>query len=156
MIQKKTLFGNIHSGWKGTFQEIARRAVRGLKEEYRVNPENLICCIGPHIKQCCFEVEEDVRNMFYKKFKNTGRIEEIIKKSHNNNKYYIDTGLVNRLILKEEGMRDENIIDSMICTKCNSEKLHSYRDEGEFSGRNTALIALKSKKLYCESSSNNF
>lgn len=81
--------------------------------------------------------------MFEKKFEKTGRIDEIIKKA-DNNKYHIDTSLVNRIILKEEGLRDENIIDSMICTKCNSDKLHSYRQGKEYSGRNTAIISLKS------------
>lgn len=115
-----------------------------MKEEYGVEPDNLICCIGPCIKTCCFEVDEDVKNMFEKKFEKTGRLDEIIKKSPNNNKYHIDTTLANRIILKEEGLRDENIIDSMICTKCNSDKLHSYREDKEYSGRNTAIITLKS------------
>ncbi len=82
--------------------------------------------------------------MFEKKFEKTGKIDQIIKKSQNNNKYYIDTTLANRIILKEEGLKDENIIDSMICTKCNSDKLHSYRKDKEYSGRNTAIISLKS------------
>lgn len=81
--------------------------------------------------------------MFYSKFKGIGRIEEIITKSANNGKYYIDTVLINRLILRREGLRDENIIESGICTKCNSKKLHSYREEKELSGRNTAIITLK-------------
>ena len=81
--------------------------------------------------------------MFYNKFKDLEGIDEIIKKSTNYDKYYIDTVLINRLILKREGLIEDNIIDSNICTKCNSEKLHSYREEKEYSGRNTAIITLK-------------
>lgn len=77
--------------------------------------------------------------MFYKKFKYTGIIDKIIQKSLNN-KYYIDTSMINRVILELEGLKRENIIDSMICTKCNSSKMHSYREDKELSGRNTALI----------------
>ena len=84
-----------------------------------------------------------MKDMFYEKFKNTEEINQIIKKSKDNNKYYIDTVLINKVILKREGLREENIIDSKICTKCNSEKLHSYRQYKEKSGRNTGLIALR-------------
>lgn len=39
----RNVAGNIHSGWRGTYQEIARNAVKKLKEEYNVKPEDLIC-----------------------------------------------------------------------------------------------------------------
>ena len=78
--------------------------------------------------------------MFYERFKDTELTHEIIKKQKNNHKYYIDTTLINRIILKREGLKE----DSTICTKCNSDKLHSYREDKELSGRNTAIITLKS------------
>ena len=65
--------------------------------------------------------------MFYERFKKFKEIDEIIKKSESNSKYYIDTVLVNKLILRSRGLTAENIIDSKICTKCNSDKMHSYR-----------------------------
>lgn len=138
----KNVIGNIHSGWQGTYKEIAREAVRRLKEEYGCNPKDLICCIGPYIRKCSFEVDEDVKDMFFEKFRNTGKIDEIIIKSENNFKYYIDTGLINKVILKEEGLDEKNIIDSKACTVCNNNKLYSYRIEKEKSGRNTSLICL--------------
>lgn len=138
----KNVIGNIHSGWQGTYKEIGRKAVRKLKEEYNCNPEDIICGVGPYIRKCCFEVDKDVKEMFYEKFKNFKEIDQIITKSKNS-KYYIDTGLINRIILREEGIKDENIIDSDICTKCNSDKLHSYRVEKQNSGRNTSLIAIR-------------
>lgn len=139
----KNVIGCIHSGWRGTYEEISKTAVEALKKEYNVEPKNLICVIAPSIRTCCFEVDENVKDMFYEKFKDTEKIDEIIKKSKDNNKYYIDTVLINKVILKREGLRTENIIDSKICTKCNSEKLHSYRECKENSGRNTGLIALR-------------
>lgn len=133
----------IHSGWRGTYNQISKVAVETLKKEYNVDPKNLICAIAPSIRDCCFEVDEDVKNMFYKKFRRIGKIEKAIKKSKDNNKYYIDTVLINRIILKEEGLVEENIIDSKICTKCNADKLHSYRKEKDASGRNTGVITLR-------------
>lgn len=80
--------------------------------------------------------------MFYEKFNDFDEIDEIIKKSENN-KYCIDTVLINKIILKRQGLRSDNIIDSKICTKCNSSVLHSYRDMHNNSGRNTGIIFLK-------------
>lgn len=140
--QVKNVIGNIHSGWQGTYKQIAKEAVRKLKEEYGCEPKDLICCMGPGIRKCCFEVEQDVRDMFYYKFKKTGEIDEIITKSEESQKYYIDTVAINRIILKQEGLREENIIDSGICTKCGNDRLHSHRAEGELSGRNTGIICL--------------
>lgn len=108
-----------------------------LKKEYGCNPKDLICLIGPYIRKCCFEVDEDVKNMFYEKFKNIGRIDEIISSTN-----HIDTGLINKMILMDEGLEEENIIDSNICTKCKSNELHSYRQGKEKAGRNTSLICL--------------
>ena len=43
--------------------------------------------------------------MFYEKFKNTIEIDEIIQKN-GNNKYYIDTVLINKILLNGEGLRE--------------------------------------------------
>ena len=40
-------------------------------------------------------------------------------------------------------LRKENIIDSNICTVCNSNLFHSYRVDKENSGRNMAIIEIK-------------
>ena len=138
----KNVIGDIHSGWRGTYKEIGREAIHLLKNEYGSNSEDLICCIGPSIKKCCFEVSKDVRDIFYEKFKWTGKIDKIIFPSNKPGKYYIDTVLINRLILEDEGIKSENIIESDICTKCNHDKIHSYRAEGEKFGINTAIISL--------------
>ena len=138
----KNVIGDIHSGWRGTYKEIAKEAICLMKNEYNSNPKDLICCIGPSIKKCCFEVSKEVRDMFYEKFKWTGRIDEIIIPSNRPGKYYIDTVLINRIILESEGINSENIIESDICTKCNHDKIHSYRAEGESFGINTAIISL--------------
>ena len=62
-----------------------------------------------------------------------------------NNKWYIDTILINRLILKNKGLKEENIIDSGICSVCNKEMIHSYRAHGKNAGRNTLIISMSNK-----------
>jgi copper oxidase (laccase) domain-containing protein len=47
------------------------------------------------------------------------------------------------MILEKIGLKKENIIDSGICSVCNSDIIHSFRVEKEGYGLNTALIGLK-------------
>ena len=39
-----------------------------MKEEYNSKAENIVAYIGPHIRQCCYEVSEDLKEKFLKKF----------------------------------------------------------------------------------------
>lgn len=142
---KTKTIANIHSGWKGTYKQIAINAVEKMKSECNVKMENLICCMCPSIRQCHFEVRKDVRDMFAEKFKDMKKIDEIIKKKQNDEeeKWNIDTVELNRIMLQKQGLRSENIIDSKICTVCNSDILHSYRIEKAGFGLETAIITLK-------------
>ena len=142
----KKAIGSIHSGWKGTLKGIIVKAIEKMKNEYKSNPEDIICCICPSIRQCCFEVDEDVKDLFYNKYKELKNIDEIIKlgeKKEDKQKYYIDTVKINIELLKNIGLKEENIIDSNICTMCHSKEFHSYRTDGKSFGVNGAIIALK-------------
>ena len=141
----KKVIANIHSGWRGTFQKIAEKCVLKMINYYKCNPEDMICCICPSIRKCHFEVEEDVKILCENIFNFTGRVDEFIekgKKVKDTQKYMIDTILINKILLKELGLRDENIIDSGICSVCNSDKVSSYRVEGKDFKLATAIISL--------------
>lgn len=134
---------NVHSGWKGTYKQIAVKAVNKMKKECNVKPENVICCMCPSIRACHFEVGKDVKDMFAEEFKDLKGIEEIIKKEEDKKeKWKIDTIEINRKVLQNYGLKPENIIDSGLCTVCNSNIIHSYRAEKEGFGLETAIITL--------------
>ena len=139
----KKVIANVHSGWKGTLQRISVEAVNKMKNEYNCKLEDLICCICPSIRKCHFEVREDVQKPYYEEFKNLQQIDKLIKKIPNTDKWKIDTVEINKMILIEAGLKPENIIDSGICSVCNSDVMHSYRVEKEKYGLNTALIEMK-------------
>lgn len=139
---KNKVIGNVHSGWKGTFKKIVQKAVEKMQEEYQSKPENIIACMAPSIHKCCFEVNKDVEEPCREIFKKTGRITDIIVKGKED-KYYIDTVLINKLLLEEVGLKPENIIDSGICSKCSSKYVHSRRAEGKNYGVGTLLVSLK-------------
>ena len=139
----KKVIANVHSGWKGTLQEISLVAVNKMKQEFNSKMDDIICCICPNIRKCHFEVDKEVRNLFFDKFKHLKEIDSIIEENKEKNKWHIDTVLINKVILKEAGLKEENIIDSGICSVCNSDLIHSFRVEKEGYGLATALIELK-------------
>lgn len=136
---------NTHSGWKGTLQRISVKTVEKMINEFNSKPEDIICCICPSIRKCHFEVDRDVKEMFENEFKdlNINKNIDIMEKQNDKEKWNIDTVLINRIILKKAGLKDENIIDSGLCSVCNKDLIHSFRVEKEGYGLNTALISLK-------------
>ncbi len=141
----KNAIGNIHSGWRGTVQKIGQKAAIKMMQEYGVNKEDILCFLGPCIGKCHFEVGEDVKEIFENTFSYLGNSEKFIAKGEykEEQKYFIDTTFINRKLLEEIGIPSSHIIESNICTVCNSEQMHSYRAEKEKAGRNTAIIGLK-------------
>ena len=139
----KRVIANIHSGWKGTLKKISVKTVEKMIDKFGCKPKDIICCICPSIHKCHFEVEKDVKEQFEREFKELGLLDEIIEEKIENKKWNIDTILINKVILKEIGLQEQNIIDSGICSMCNSNLIHSYRVEKQGYGLNTALIELK-------------
>ena len=138
----KDIIANTHSGWRGTLQRISVKTVQKMVNEFNCNPEDIICCICPSIRKCHFEVDKDVKDMFKNEYKDLDKkqLKEIIEEKIPNQKWNIDTVLINKIILKKAGLKEENIIDSKICSVCNSDKIHSYRIEKQGYGLNIALI----------------
>lgn len=135
---KRQVIANIHSGWKGTAQKVAAKGIDKMQELYGCNPKDIICCISPSIRKCHFEVDEDVKKIFQNIFPNlTDEIEQ------KNEKWHIDTVKINMNMLKEKGLRNENIIDSKICTYCNASQIHSYRATKHHNGLEVGIIELK-------------
>lgn len=136
---------NVHSGWKGTLQRISVKAVEMMINDYNCNPQNIICCMCPSIRKCHFEVGIEVKEMFEKEFKDLkiSESKETIEKQLDNEKWNIDTVHINKIMLKGIGLKEENIIDSGICSVCNCDLVHSYRIEKQEYGLATAIISLK-------------
>lgn len=140
----KKVIANTHSGWKGTVQLIGKNTVEKMISCYQCCPSDIICCIGPTIRKCHFEVGEDVKDIFCNQFKDKMDINNYIIKTkiENKKKYYIDTVEINKQILLNMGLKEENIIDSKICSVCSEKQIHSYRAHGKEAGRNVTIMEL--------------
>lgn len=135
---EKNIIGLAHSGWRGTANKIGEEMVEKFLKDFNSKPENILVGIGPSIGGCCFEVDNDVYEIFANQDK---RYEQYINKK--NTKYHIDLWSINKLILKDNGILDKNIISANICTKCNTDTYFSHRGQKGKRGTMIGIMMLK-------------
>lgn len=144
---KNKITANIHSGWKGTTKKIGIKAVKIMINEFNSNKTDLIFCMGPSIRKECFLVNEDVVKIYNDNLKSDIDLSKVIEKTNLTNdkgiQYKIDNPLIYKILLKEMGLLEKNIIDSEICTICENNNFHSRRAEGEDYQLNGNIVMLK-------------
>ncbi len=127
----------IHSGWRGTVQKIAQRAVFTMQRQFGSKPADILVAMGPSIKQCHFEVGEDVYLDFLLHFGSA--VERHSRRKGDT--YYIDTDALNLESLLQAGVLETHISVCPLCTYCEEELFFSYRRSGK-TGRMCAVIEL--------------
>ena len=118
--EKRKVIAVVHSGWKGTLDNIVGNTINMMKEKFKSQPLNINAYIYPSIRNCHFEIEKDVYSLFENKIKNIDKYT-----IYKGQKYYIDLQSIIKDELNKLGII--RIIDTNICTYCNHEKYHSYR-----------------------------
>lgn len=136
---KNKVIGVAHAGWRGTYEEIAKKTVLKMKEEFGSNPEDIIAIIGPSILDCCYKVSEDL----YSKFKDRFDDAQYDLYSIKDGVYYLNLQNVNRYSLESCGVKTDKIFDTCICTSCNSDKFHSYRMHDKTDKRIGLLLEIR-------------
>ena len=106
----------VHSGWKGTVQDMMGAAVRAIRD-MGGRPENIRAAIGPAISQCCFETGVE-------------------------GKYMVDLKEANRRRLLQLGVAAERIDVSPDCTMCMADLYWSHRATRGQRGTQASIIML--------------
>jgi YfiH family protein len=130
----KNVVAAVHVGWRGSVSGIVKETMRILKAEFATAPADLIAYLGPSARSCCYEVREDVANKFPPQFlrpKSPGRL-------------FLDLAGVTKAELIENGIGRDRIEEDGRCTICTPRLFHSYRRDGEQSGRMMGVIGLAS------------
>jgi len=92
----------IHAGWRSSKDEITSKTIKQMQDRFNILPGDLYADFGPAIRNCCYEVGQDFRDIFsYGLIKREGR-------------YYLDLSAVNRKQLLDSGVKKENIFDPLI------------------------------------------
>ena len=135
----KKIIALTHSGWRGTLLDIGGETVKVLKDTYDCNPEDLYLAFGPHIRACCFEVDEDVTIQF----KNTFPWSEEYFTDKDNGKYTIDLEAIIIQNILKQNILVEHINKCNICTCCNKDVFFSHRGSGGKTGTGAAFMMIR-------------
>lgn len=120
---KNKAIGLSHSGWRGTYDNIAKETLKRMNEEYHTEEKDVITFIGPSICKDCYEVSKDLAEQFDEKYKGYN----VSLYDKNENKYFLDLHMANKANLLRENVPAENIYTTDICTCCNPKFLFSHR-----------------------------
>ena len=130
---KQKVVSAIHSGWKGTKQQITLKVVEKMQKEFNSNPVDIIAGVAPSIGRCCYEVDWGVAQYFQEYNNAFDKIGE---------KYMLDLPYINKSQLLKAGLQEKNIELSNICTACEVDRYFSYRKENGCSGRFMSMIGM--------------
>lgn len=119
----------VHSGWRGTYDQISHKALKHLSLLSACDPSSINIYIGPHIGKCCYEVDRDLANKFASRF------------GHDciDSKNYLDLEYALKHSLYEAGACDKRTVSADICTSCNPDMFYSHRAQNAKTGRFGAL-----------------
>lgn len=121
-IDKKIL-GITHTGWKGVYKKIVK-AILSKMISKGSNPSDLLIGIGPSIRVCCYNIDEEREKLFKDKFPKTKNA--VIEKNH---KIFLDLIVLIKHQLSQCHIPKKNILDCKICTKDNMSEFYSLRGE---------------------------
>ncbi len=114
--KNKKIIALAHAGWRGVVLNIASELINIFTNYYSSNLNDIEIFIGPHIKDCHFEVKDDVLGKF--------KISESIIRDK---KKYINLSQVVKDQLLQLNISSNNITISDECTYCLNDKYFSYR-----------------------------
>lgn len=129
-----------HSGWRGTALAIGAKTIEKMVKDYGCEKKNILCGIGPCIGGCCYQVDDAVKDVFDNSF---GFSKDYFKNDNENGKYLFDLQGINKKILLEAGIPQNNIETADLCTKCNSDLFYSHRVMGDSRGSLAAIMELR-------------
>ncbi|PSO43096.1 peptidoglycan editing factor PgeF [Candidatus Saccharibacteria bacterium QS_5_54_17] len=124
-------YGAVHSGWRGSSQNIADAAIAKAVKEFAVDPRGLYAWISPAGGGDSYQVGSEVANQFNPRYSQPVEDDTWLF----DNKSVVHDQLING------GLEPSRIEMSQLDTITNQE-LHSARRDGESSGRMLAAIGV--------------
>jgi len=120
---------NIHSGWRGSIQNIIGLTVQAMIKVFESDPKTLLTGIGPSLGPCCAEFvhyRTEIPKAFW---------------SYKNHADCFDFWAMSKDQLTGAGIPENHIVSSNLCTRCRTDLFFSYRKE-KSTGRFAAVIGI--------------
>ncbi|MGL4875703.1 MAG: peptidoglycan editing factor PgeF [Clostridium sp.] len=136
IIRSGNIIAAIHSGWRGTIKGIVYKTLSEMEKNFGVLKNEIEVYIGPHIKKCCYEISEELKERFLTET----NIEE--------KQLFDGRNLSMEKVIEKDclkfGVKEKNIFNLELCTHCTEEiKLHSYRKSSGAYGRLFTFAIIK-------------
>ncbi|MBL8025400.1 MAG: peptidoglycan editing factor PgeF [Fibrobacteres bacterium] len=112
------VIGAVHSGWRGTKDQITSNAISLMNKTYGTIVENVEVIMGPAIKSCCYEIQDDVVSLF------NHYPDSVVLR---NGSTYLEQKKAIRYDLENLGVY--KITDIDFCTGCRPDLLCSWRKQ---------------------------
>jgi polyphenol oxidase len=119
----------VHAGWRGLSAGILTTAARRLLDEGPVE-----AVIGPAIGGCCYEVGPEVADAVAER----AASRSVILDRGEGRRPHLDLRQSARLELERAGV--DGIVTIDACTRCDAQRLWSYRRDGRGAGRNLTVV----------------
>lgn len=133
--QDTNIIAAIHSGWLGTTKQIVSKVTAHLINHEHCDPKKILAYIGPCICKDCLEVMDNVIDLVKQMDFDTAPYYHQTDDTH----YLLDNKGLNKQMLLNLGLLEENITISPYCTVENDDLFYSYRKNKD-SGRNITII----------------
>jgi YfiH family protein len=125
------VLGVVHAGWRGTAKTIVALTLSRMREKFSASVKDVVAYISPSAGQCCYEVGPEVAAEFDHEYV-----------QQRGDRLFIDLKQANVHQLLAGGVVKGNIEVAPQCTICNAQLFHSFRRDGERSGRMMAVATL--------------
>jgi len=125
----RKVVANVHSGWRGSIQNIIGRTVGAMQLHCGCRPEDILVGIGPSLGPCCAEFihwQSEIPEKFW---------------GYKDGDDHFDFWTISFDQLVAAGIPERNIESSRMCTRCRTRDFFSYRAEKK-TGRFAAVIGL--------------
>jgi YfiH family protein len=126
---KKHVIAVAHAGRNGTFNQISKKTIVKMVEEFGCCAKDIVVHLGVSIHECCYEVGEEIARVVDERYINLRE-----------NSYFLDLHKMNVDQLLEAGVLKEHIEVDESCSCCD-EDYFSYRREGK-TGRFAGVMKL--------------
>ncbi|MBQ4121618.1 MAG: peptidoglycan editing factor PgeF [Clostridia bacterium] len=138
---QRRLIAALHAGWRGTVSGIARKGVEALCD-MGADPLNIQAAVGTSIRPCCYEVREDFYDAIKDECGEAFAERFVTVRDRDAKTFSADVAGMNLAILKEAGVKEENIAVSPLCTACHGDLFFSHRASKGQRGTMMAAIML--------------
>jgi hypothetical protein len=148
----------------GALVRLVEKAVGEMRRAYGSEPQSLLAVLGPSIRECCYEVGEEVREAFQRGFQYADKFFRRVSEppaAHPKRHplsflsvqpagydstcappVHLDLVAVAQGQLLAAGLAPHHVAAVDFCTACRTDLFYSYRQEGSHTGRMLAVVGI--------------